>query len=209
MKYDAIIVASGKGERANLGYNKVFHVMKDGKTVLDHSVSLFLEDKDCSKIIVVTNGEDFDSVSDNEKLVKVEGGQLRKDSVYNGLKLAESEYVFIHDGARPFLKKENLEELKKKVVEKKAVVLGHMSSDTVKKVEGDRIVETLDRKCIFLAETPQVFETKILKDAYERCGDTPFTDDGSLVEAAGYEVYIVDNGFSNTKLTTPDDFENI
>ena len=55
MNYDVVIVASGKGERAKLGYNKDFYIMKDGKSVLDHSVLLFCDDKDCRNVIVVTN----------------------------------------------------------------------------------------------------------------------------------------------------------
>ena len=209
MKYDVVIVASGKGQRANLGYNKVFHVMKDGKTVLDHSVDLFYDDEDCINIIVVTSEECFDQIKDNDKLIKVIGGEYRKDSVFNGLDKVTSEYVFVHDGARPFIRKENIDELKQEVVKKKAVILGHMASDTVKQIDGDRIVKTIDRETIFLAETPQVFKTDILVDCYRRCEDIIFTDEASLVESLGYDVYVVKNRFSNPKLTIHDDFNNI
>ena len=84
MKYDALIVASGKGQRSNLGYNKVFYVMKDGKNVLDHSLSLFMADPDCEKIVVVTNEEYFSEIKDDQKIIKVKGGKERKDSVNNG-----------------------------------------------------------------------------------------------------------------------------
>lgn len=209
MKYDAVIVASGKGERAKLGYNKVFHIMKDGMSVLDHSVSLFVCDEDCERVIVVTSDECIDDVKQEGKVIKTLGGQYRKDSVYNGLKLVKSEYVFVHDAARPYLRKENIDELKEKVVEKKAVILGHMSSDTVKLIEEGRIVRTIDRNSIFLAETPQVFETRILKDCYERCGDMIFTDEASLAESLGYDVYALENRYSNRKLTMRDDFDDI
>ena len=209
MKYDVVIVASGKGVRANLGYNKVFHQMKDGKTVLDRSIDLFYDDIDCNNIIVVTNEEYFNQINDNDKLIKVLGGEYRKDSVFNGLMNVKSEYVFVHDGARPYIRKENIDELKEKVVEKKAVILGHMASDTVKQIDGDKIVKTIDRETIFLAETPQVFETELLRDCYKRCKDIIFTDEASLVESLGYEVYIVKNSFSNPKLTIHDDFNNI
>lgn len=209
MIYDVVIVASGKGERAKLGYNKVFHVMKDGKNVLEHSIDLFETDPDCANIIVVTSKDCIDDVREEGKVIKTLGGEYRKDSVYNGLKMVESEYVFVHDAARPYLRKENIDELKKKVVENKAVILGHMSSDTVKRVEGDRIIETIDRNSIFLAETPQVFETSLLKQCYEKCEDIIFTDEASLVEACGHAVYIVENRFNNHKLTLRDDFDDI
>lgn len=209
MKYDVVIVASGKGQRANLGYNKVFHVMKDGKTVLDHSIDLFYDDQDCINIIVVTNEESFDQIKDNEKLIKVVGGQYRKDSVFNGLNEVTSEYVFVHDGARPYLRKENIDELKEVVIKKNAVILGHMASDTVKQIEDDKIIKTINRETIFLAETPQVFKTEILVDCYRRCEDVMFTDEASLVESLGYDVYIVKNKYANPKLTIHDDFDNI
>ena len=109
MKYDAIVVASGVGKRANLGFNKVLFVMKNNKTVLENACSLFFEDEDCEKVIVVTNDEiDFA----NDKMLIVDGGKERYDSVSNGLKEVTNEYVLIHDGARPFLCKEDLEKLK-------------------------------------------------------------------------------------------------
>lgn len=209
MEYDVVIVASGKGERAKLGYNKVFHMMKDGKTVLQHSIDLFDEDKDCKNIIVVTNKDCIDNIIEENKVVKALGGEYRKDSVYNGLKLVKSEYVFVHDAARPYLRKENIDELKEKVVEKDAVILGHISSDTVKRINDDKIVETIDRSTIFLAETPQVFKTTLLKDCYEKCEDIIFTDEASLVESLGYDVFVVINKFNNHKLTIRDDFNNI
>ena len=132
MKYDVVIVASGKGVRANLGYNKVFHRMKDGRRVLDYSIDLFYEDEDCERIVVVTNNEDFDKVDNNEKVIVVEGGKERKDSVYNGLKEVKSEYVMVHDGARPFLHKETLEEIKDSLNSCDGVCLGHMATNTIK-----------------------------------------------------------------------------
>ena len=209
MKYDVVIVASGKGVRANLGYNKVFYKMKNGKTILDCSVNLFYEDEDCRRIIVVTNEEDFISIKDNNKLISVSGGNERKDSVYNGLKEVESEYVLIHDGARPFINFETIEEIKKLLIENDAVCLGHMSSDTVKIIEDDRIVETIDRNKVFLAETPQAFKSSLIKDCYERCEDINFTDDASLVESLGYEVKILINKYDNHKLTRKEDFNNL
>ena len=81
--------------------------------ILNNSRKIVAKDGDCEKIIVVTNEENFNLVFSNNKVVVTSGGEQRKDSVYNGLKLVTSEYVLIHDAARPFLNKESLEELKK------------------------------------------------------------------------------------------------
>ena len=101
MKYDAVVVASGNSERANLGFNKVFFVMKNNKTVLENACEVFVNDNDCEHVIVVTN--ESDKVFKNNKVIITNGGNQRADSVKNGLSKVSSEYVFIHDGARPFI----------------------------------------------------------------------------------------------------------
>lgn len=206
MKYDAIIVAAGKGKRANLGFNKILFKMKNGKTVIENVLDIFLDDEDCKKIILVTDEE---IISEDKSVVVTKGGEERTDSVENGLALVESEYVLIHDGARPFLNKNALEEVKKKLLEKDAVVLGRQAQDTIKVVNGDKILSTLDRRHIFLAETPQGFKTSLIKECYAQRGDVKFTDDASLLEALGKEVYVVYDEHDNKKLTNKIDFENI
>ena len=209
MKYDAIIVASGKGDRAGLGFNKVFYRMKDGLTVLDHSLALFIKDEDCQKVIVVTNDEDRAGLLSHEKVTIIKGGERRQDSVKNGLDAAESPYVFVHDGARPFLQEDNLEALKEKLKECDAAVLGHVAVDTIKILDKERILRTVDRNTIFIAETPQAFKTSLLRDCYSRCEDILFTDDSSLAESLGYEVGAVFNVHDNRKLTVSDDFKDL
>ena len=206
MKYDVVIVASGKGQRANLGYNKAFYKMKDGRTVLEHSLSLFKDDEDCKNIIVVTSEEYMDEVIDEDKVVKVIGGKQRKDSVYNGLRFVSNEYVMVHDAVRPFLNKETLEAVKKKLLSCDAVCLGHMATDTVKLVEEGKVVETIDRNKVFMAETPQAFKSDLLKQCFEKCDDRVYTDDASLVESMGYKVEVVINEYDNHKLTREEDF---
>ena len=206
MNYDVIIVASGKGIRANLGYNKAFYQMKDGRTVLEHSASLFNEDEDCRKIIVVTAKECMPAVKINEKTIVVEGGEERSDSVRNGLEQVTGEYVLIHDAARPFLHKETLELLKQKVFETGAAIPGKKATDTVKIIDGNKIVKTIDRNTVFLAGTPQGFRTELIKECYGKCRGISFTDEASLVESLGYTVSILEDKYDNRKLTSEEDF---
>lgn len=206
MKYDVVIVAAGKGNRANLGYNKVFFKMANNKTVLENSCELFINDDDCQNIIVVTNKDDFDKVIKNKKISLVEGGKERKDSVKNGLSKVESEYVLIHDAARPYLHISALNDVKKAVEEKQAVILAHVAVDGVKIVDGGKIGETIDKHRVYLAETPQAFKTDILRKCYEKCDDYNYQDDSSLVEKNGYNVYIVEDNHNNIKLTYKEDF---
>ncbi len=206
MNYDVIIVASGKGKRADLGFNKILFEMCNGKKVIENTAEIFLNDEDCKKVIIVSNDEI--NIND-EKVIIINGGKERSDSVSNGLNEVESEYVLIHDGARPFLRKETLEELKNQLSEKDAVIVGKKASDTIKMINGDMILSTIDRRHIFLAETPQGFKTSLIKECYRKRENKIFSDDASLVEVCGYPVYIVDNKFDNKKLTNKEDFENI
>ena len=205
MKYDAIVVAGGVGKRAGLGQNKVLYKMKNGTTVIEMSCRLFFEDDDCKKVILVINDEvDF---SDN-KLVVVEGGKERYDSVSNGLKEVSSEYVLIHDGARPFLDKEDLESVKKEVSIYDAAILAKKSTNTIKYSEDGFIEKTIDRNNIYEAETPQAFKTELIKDAYKDLTDN-ITDDAYLVEKKGHKVKLVESKHKNIKLTNKEDFENL
>lgn len=206
MKYDVIVVAGGKGNRADLGFNKVLFKMANGKSVIENNIDIFLNDEDCQKIILVINEEiDFN----NNKLIIVKGGKERFDSVMNGLNEVSSEYVLIHDGARPFLNIKALEKLKNKLEEKDAVVLGKIASDTIKIINDDKVVETLNRNNIFIAETPQGFKTSLIKDCYKNKDDNYYFDDASLVETFNHEVYIVIDEYNNKKLTSKEDFKNI
>ena len=206
MKYDAIVVAGGSGKRANLGFNKVLFKMKNGKTVLENACSLFIEDVDCIKLIVVTNEKiSFDS----PKVIVVNGGKERYISVKNGLEKVTNEYVLIHDGARPFLSKEDLENLKKELMNNDGAILAYKSIDTVKYVKDEFVDRTINRDNIYLALTPQGFKSNLLKKAYDINIFENITDDASLFERCGYKVKIVIGNKDNKKLTNKEDFLNI
>ncbi|MBR3227595.1 MAG: 2-C-methyl-D-erythritol 4-phosphate cytidylyltransferase, partial [Erysipelotrichaceae bacterium] len=105
--------------------------------------------------------------------------------------------------------KEALEEVKEKLGECDAVILGKKSRDTVKIINGDRVLSTVDRDIIFLTETPQAFRSKLIKDCYARWDGRRFTDDASLLESQGIPVSVVFDRYDNTKLTSEEDFEDI
>lgn len=207
MKYNAIVVASGKGERANLGFNKVFFVMKNNKTVLENACSTFVNDEDCSKIIVVCDEEE--KVFKNDKVVTTKGGIKRANSVYNGLLLCDAEYVFIHDGARPFLDTEDVNKLKEEIVRYDGVMLAKKAIDTIKLTKEGMVVQTLDRENIYQALTPQAFKTNLIKEAYDTLDVSNCTDDASVFEKFNHKVKVVEGKTSNIKLTTAEDFKNI
>lgn len=205
MNYDVVIVASGKGERAKLGFNKVFYVMENKKTVLENAATNFIEDEDCKNIIIVTN--EPEKIFKNDKIKTTPGGKLRANSVYNGLLLCESEYVFIHDGARPFILKEDIEKLKEEVVSSDGAILAKKVTDTVKLCKDGKVVETLNRDNIYLAMTPQAFKTSLIKEAYDTLDVTNCTDDASVFEKFNHTVKIVEGSTNNIKLTLESDFK--
>lgn len=207
MKYDAIVVANGKGQRAKLGYNKSFFVMKNNKTVLENACNVFIKDDECNKIIIVT--DEKEKVFNNNKVVITEGGDIRSKSVKNGLKLVTSDYVMIHDAARPFINLEDINKIKNKLEKEDAVVLVSNNVNTLKEVQGDKIIRTIDRNVIYNALTPQSFNTKLIKAAYDNIDSDNMTDDSLVVEQYGKQVCIVVGDPKNIKLTDESDFNNI
>lgn len=206
MKYTCICLAAGSGSRLNLGYNKVLHVLKNGMSILENALINFIKDDDCIKIVLVHN-EEIKLNVDDSKIVFVKGADKRMFSVYNGLQEVKTDYVMIHDGARPFLKFEHLEKLKKELEKSDAVVLGVKAKDSIKEIdENGFIVKSLDRENILLAQTPQCFKTKLIKKAFES-NVCDVTDDASLIEAIGFKVKFVEGDHSNIKITFKEDLE--
>ena len=139
-----------------------------------------------------------------EGVVVVDGGRTRAESVAIALAEVRTEFVAIHDAARPLLTAALLEELVAALAadpEAAAVIAAAPVTDTVKKVDGDRISETLDRSELWGAQTPQVFRTDALRAALD--AHDAATDEAMLIEAAGGKVLIHDPGAPNLKVTTP------
>lgn len=208
IKYDAIIVASGKGERAGLPYNKVFYRLSNGLSVLENAMQPFLNDKDCLSCIVVLQENELSNIKQQGKIKICVGGKRRLDSVYNGLKLVSSDYVFVHDGARPYLKKEDLERLKIDVSLNKASILAIPCSDSPKLVRNNYIISNLKRTEIYLAQTPQACLTNYLKEAYKnRDINKDYTDEASLLADNNISISLVIGSLTNKKITYPEDLK--
>ena len=120
MNYSVIVLAAGRGSRTNLDYNKVFYTFENGQTVLNKSLSVFLSDEDCKQVVLVCADYEKDYVIENylydSRIQVVTGGQTRQDSVYNGLQIVDQDYVMIHDGARPFVEKKWILDLKQSFI---------------------------------------------------------------------------------------------
>lgn len=211
MKYSALVVAAGSGSRMKLGYNKVYMRLSDGKCLLDKTLSVFMDDPDCTQIVVVTDPAMFRQEIGEKtvgKVVVARGGETRQESVHNGLMAVLEETVFVHDGARPFLKKEVLERLKGTMETEDAALLMVPCKDTIKRVIGGYVEETYDRSTLMCAQTPQAFRTSVLISCMDQAvldGWTG-TDYASVVEKySNVRVAAVEGDYANLKVTTPED----
>lgn len=211
MRYSALVLAAGSGQRMKLGYNKVFYELANGKTVLDQTLSLFQEDDRCKQIVLVCSTNDIMRISSqyvSGKVVVVLGGETRQESVYNGLKAVHEENVLIHDGARPWVSKKSIDALLEKLEEHPACLLMVPAKDTVKVVEKGVVKETLKREQLWMAQTPQAFDTRLIISCYKRAADLGIqaTDDAQVVElTCDMPVLCVKGSYENIKITTKED----
>ena len=216
----AIILAAGKGQRMGTELPKQFLSMGDDM-LLTKTIRVFEESSVIQDIVLVTS-EDWigfckTEIVDREGFRKVRkivaGGKERYDSVYQGLLACpNADYVFIHDGARPFVTEEILVRTQEAVEKYEACAVGVPSKDTVKIVDGDGFVEsTPPRENVWNIQTPQAFSYPLIRAAYEVVRDnnmTGITDDAMIIERSRLaKVKLVMGSYYNIKITTPEDMK--
>lgn len=205
MKTTAIITAGGTSSRFGTG-NKLLEKIY-GKEVIKYTIEAF-EKADVDEIIISANKSIIPELSSmfNHKIT--EGGSTRQASVYNGLKAAgQCDFVLIHDGARPVITPEIINRTVDLVKEKNAVSVMTKTIDTIKEVQDGKIIKTIDRSKLYNTQTPQAFRYDLIMSAHEKLQGQNFTDDAGMLEALGYDVYIVDGSYKNIKITTQSDIE--
>jgi 2-C-methyl-D-erythritol 4-phosphate cytidylyltransferase len=213
----AIIVAAGAGRRMGGGRAKQFREIS-GIPIIIHTLRRFDECETVAASVVVLprdECEEFRSLAERHGIDKpsraVAGGETRAESVRRGLlslAAAEVEIVAVHDGVRPFVKPVEIDHTMREAEAFGAAILAVPSTDTVKEVEGGRILRTLRRSHLWRAQTPQCFRYELLRRAYELAAADGLdaTDDSVLVERTGATVRVVEGGAHNIKITTPQDF---
>ena len=209
----AIIVAAGSGTRMGGDVPKQF-ISVGGKPILRHTIERFQQLPFPVGIIVVVNQEKKDywkqyciDTGFLERYAIPSGGITRFHSVSNALQyLPDDTVVAIHDGVRPFVTTEFLEQMFAAGEEMGNAVPAIPPVETVREVSGPESY-ILKRDDIRLIQTPQVFRSEVIKAAYKLPYDPKFTDDASVVEAAGYRINLVDGLRYNIKITTPEDLE--
>ena len=210
----AVIVAAGLGTRMGEEHNKLLLPLGTS-TILGFSLEPFLKHTGIRKILLTVASRDrsvFERIIPKE-VILVEGGKRRQDSVHNALMrvLQEKplpEIVLVHDGARPFCSAALIDSILAAAYEHGAVIPVLPLVDTIRKVTKKHI-EVVDRNELFAVQTPQGFQTEILKDASMKAvaNNWTVTDDASLVEKNGIRVATVEGEPQNIKITTPADLE--
>jgi len=210
MKYSAVVLAAGQGTRTGLKHNKILHEI-NGKKIVDFSLNFFLNDKDCSQIILVIHSKEFSVLKDYQncsKITMISGGNSRQESVYKSLQFLQEKFVLIHDAARPFLPVKSIKNLKDKLFDYPSVTLGVPVTDTIQRVDGDFAYEILDRTSLIATQTPQGFHTRKLIQAHELAREQKYTgtDDTSLLlKFLDIKSYVIMGDYRNIKFTTQED----
>jgi 2-C-methyl-D-erythritol 4-phosphate cytidylyltransferase len=192
-------------------------VSLNGKTLLARAVELFCGLDEIARIVVVApphhvefGRRQIEELSPSKPVLVCPGGDTRQQSVRAGLAaLASCDYVLVHDAARPLASPALVRRVLAAAVEWGAAIPGVPPRDAVKRVEGGRLVESMDRSRLVLAQTPQGFQFQLFERAHFEAADAGLTgdDDGQLVAAVGHPVAVVEGEPTNIKLTTEEDLQ--
>jgi 2-C-methyl-D-erythritol 4-phosphate cytidylyltransferase len=212
--FAVILAAAGKSSRfKDKNYKKPFAPL-EGRAVWLHSAEKFLNRDDVKQLILVISPEDreyFQSkFAANTAILGinvVDGGAERADSIQKALEKVQSEidFVAVHDAARPCIANEWITEIFSAAEKSGAAVPAIPVGNTLKRVSGGVITETVPRDGLWEAQTPQVFRRELLLKAYAQRGGFAATDDAQLVERLGHKVTIVSGSVVNLKITTRED----
>lgn len=210
-----LLLASGRGTRLGGPIPKAFVAVR-GVPILVRSARRLHALSPNGEIVLAISPSDRERVADLADLLRecgvrtiVDGGDTRQESMQRALRASEPSLplVLVHDAARPFFPIEAARTACAKALSIGAALLAVPAPDTLKRVAGDEVVETVARDALWLAQTPQVIRRDVLRTALDHAARIGFvgTDDVSLCEALGQRVAIVPGDRRNLKITTPDD----
>lgn len=225
----AIVLAAGQGKRMGSKVAKQYLLLKE-KPVLYYTLKAFEESLVDFVILVTGQGEEayckkeiIDAYGFRKVIAIVPGGKERYHSVFEGIKavsehIPSCQYVFIHDGARPFVTNEMIERAYEEVKCSKACVVGMPVKDTIKIADEQGFTKlTPNRNLVWAVQTPQVFSFSLIKKAYEQLIEKEeslkqqgivITDDAMVAETfTGEKVKLVRGSYENIKITTPEDLK--
>ncbi len=225
-KVAALIVAGGRGERAhrkgeiNKGPKQYRFI--GNKTILRKTIENLDAHPAIDHILVVIHKDDdtlyenaLKDFSSKKLLPPAKGGATRQSSVYAGLKALDNfniDFVLVHDAVRPFVTHQTIDRVLCGLNKNPAILPAIPVFDTIKRVKNTQesaleVLETVDRKTLWTAQTPQGFHFQNLIKAHRKTPHNNFTDDCAIMEEAGFKVHIVHGNQENMKITTADDID--
>jgi len=216
-KVGVVIVSAGKGKRLKRRDKAILKL--ENKPLFCKSLSTFKNIKGIKEIVLVLRKENFPLAKKYIKakfITLVEGGVKRADSVFKGLSALskDTEYVLIHDAARPFISKKTILDILKELKKHPAVICGLRCPDTLKLVKRGLVKKTLSREGVYLIQTPQGFRRKVILQAYKKFKKRRFTppktgptDDARILEAIGKKIKVIPGDLLNFKITYPEDLK--
>ncbi|MGH7846567.1 MAG: 2-C-methyl-D-erythritol 4-phosphate cytidylyltransferase [Candidatus Binatia bacterium] len=218
MRVNAVIVAAGEGSRMGKTIPKVFLPLQD-KPLIIHTLRGFAAARNVENVILVVAEAEMarcealiraDEDLSKRHYVLQTGGPRRQDSVRRGLSRLDEDcgVVVIHDGARPLVRPDLIDQCIEVAWKEGAVAVGLRARDTIKIVSEDgRVCQTLPRDRLWQIQTPQAFRVKVIRAAYEAAAreNVDATDDATLVERLGERVAVLEGDPRNIKVTFPED----
>jgi len=210
----AIIPGAGTGQRMESRTPKIF-IEIEGKPLIYYSIRSLVKAEEIGLIILAVppgfkeHAEKLNETWKIENLEIIEGAATRQDTVYHALRMLpkDTEMVVIHDGARPLATPKLVRDVIRGAREHGACIPTLPCEETVKRVRGGHVVETLSRDEIHIVQTPQAFYFDVIMEAHNHAGERKWrvTDDATLVERSGRPVAAIPGEQSNIKITRPID----
>lgn len=211
MKKFAVIVAAGAGSRMDTTTPKQFLELR-GKPVVWHSIDIFLQTYPDLQVILVlpqahvkTGLDIVQTASDPQRVRVTEGGLTRFHSVKNGLALVEAgSIVFVHDAVRCLITEDLIKRCYEHAVEFGNAIPAVHATDTIR-IDNGHGALPVDRNKVYIVQTPQTFQSDILKSAFAKNYLESFTDEATVAEFSGYNIHLVEGERTNIKITWPVD----
>lgn len=211
MQKKAVIVAGGSGLRMGATVPKQFLLLQ-GKPLLWHTLQRFLNVWNDLDVILVLPAEHrqegkeiVQTIAAPHRVTLTTGGATRFNSVQNGLQfIQEPSIVFVHDGVRCMVSDDLIQRCYIQALEKGSAIPAVAATDSIRIVEGDGS-RVANRDAVRIIQTPQTFRSEILLPAFARTYDAAFTDEATVVEAAGHQVHLIEGDYQNIKITRPVD----
>lgn len=207
----ALIVAGGKGTRMKTKVPKQFIEIL-GLPILMHTINAFFRYDEKITVILVLPEDDFETWQQlcqkhqfNKPVLLQKGGDSRFQSVRNGLELIQEDgLVAIHDGVRPLVSEDIIGASFRLAAVHQSAVAAVRLKESIRITDQDN-TKAVDRSKFRLIQTPQTFNTTLIKQAYQQKEDSSLTDDASVAERAGHVISLFEGSYENIKVTTPED----